>query len=580
MKLFKGVRNRAREFLTTTEKGKPSNSLGGLRKHWKADMKSGFQVCWIAIAFALGISTLSEAPDVAGITTAIVAGLFMVFIGGSNVTITGPAAALAPFIAGAVMVLGAGDKAAGYPIVLVAICLAGAVQIVLALLGTAKLSSIFQMAVVEGMLAGIGLTILGKEMPHVLGKETKEFHAHHFHDYFTKSWECISTGDFDWHTVIIAVTGLIVLWALTSLHKRRQTTLKNNPDAKVRFGWFFALPPIGVVLMVGIAMGYSYGLTPQEMVHIPENLWEGFTFPNFAGAWDQWDKVLKISLTLVMVDGVESLATAEAIDKKDPYHRKSNPHRVLFAMGLFNLIGPLFGALTHIPGGLKSTANIHAGGRTLWANFFTTLFVIILVMGAQDLVNMIPYSTLAAILIFVGFQLFKPAVWVKLWKVGPEQVVCAAITALVTAFVDILWGLAAGFAFEQVLLYVHSFCRNPISRQERDGDVQHIWLNWNAVSINSFFIRDTLDAIPEEVKEVHIYTGPSTLIIDATTNALLVELADEWEASERGHLYIHHDESMVAKSGHPTGFMLRKVDAVGQRPKHTNGNGSNVLSVP
>lgn len=145
-----------------------------------------------------------------------------------------------------------------------------------------------------------------------------------------------------------------------------------------------------------------------------------------------------------MIDGVESLATIAAIDKIDPYKRRSNPNRTLLAMGVSNIASSLAGGLTIIPGGVKSTANIMAGGKTQWANFYNACFLLGMLLFLRDIINLFPYPVLAAVLIFTGYKLCKPSIWIHMYKIGPEQLVVFSVTAVVTIFTDLLVGIFAG----------------------------------------------------------------------------------------------------------------------------------------
>ena len=149
-------------------------------------------------------------------------------------------------------------------------------------------------------------------------------------------------------------------------------------------------------------------------------------------------------VTLTMIDGVESLATAMAIDRIDPYHRKSQPNRLLFAMGVCNIASSLIGGLTIIPGGVKSKANIASGGRTLWANFTNAICLIIYMVFARDLINMIPKGVLASVLIYTGWKMCEPLVWNHIAHIGKEQLGIFTFTIVATLATDLLWGIIAG----------------------------------------------------------------------------------------------------------------------------------------
>src|SRR5438270_746434 len=158
---------------------KPQNGIAGL-KQWRYDMTAGLVVSLISLPFSLGIAVASGAPPICGLISAIIAGLILPFLGGSYVTVSGPAAGLAPVLFASMMLLGRGDREVGYPLLLGAICLTGLVQIILAKLKLARFAAIFPASVVEGMLASIGLLIIAKQLPLIFGSPGNHFEAHEF----------------------------------------------------------------------------------------------------------------------------------------------------------------------------------------------------------------------------------------------------------------------------------------------------------------------------------------------------------------------------------------------------------------
>ena len=152
-----------------------------------------------------------------------------------------------------------------------------------------------------------------------------------------------------------------------------------------------------------------------------------------------------------MIDGVESLATIAAIDKIDPFRRKSDPNRTLIAMGISNMCSSLAGGLTIIPGGVKSTTCIFSGGRTQWANFYNACFLIVYLLLGRNLINLMPLSVLGAIVLYTGYKLCAPKVWKHVAHIGSEQLFVFTTTVLVTVTTDLLWGIAAGIVAKLLL---------------------------------------------------------------------------------------------------------------------------------
>jgi carbonic anhydrase len=342
---------------STPSMEKPENGLMGL-KHWPYDLRSGFMVSMISLPFSMGIAITSGAPPVCGIISAIIAGFVLPFLGGSYVTISGPAAGLAPALLAAMIRFGGGvdtpsARAIGYPLLLVAICFTGIVQVVLAKFKLARFAAIFPAAVVEGMLTAIGLLIIAKQLPLILGTK---FQEHEF-------WGIIreTPAQFmrmDPKVFCLGIFSLALIFALASLKAR----------------WVKVVPPQVIAAAVGLGLGWALSLSGNQLIHIPAHPFShGIVFPNFQGLFSDhtlWFALATAVLTLTLIDGVESLATIAAIDKIDPFKRKSDPNRTLNAMGISNLCSSLVGGLTIIPGGVKSTTAILSGARTQWANFY------------------------------------------------------------------------------------------------------------------------------------------------------------------------------------------------------------------
>jgi MFS superfamily sulfate permease-like transporter len=223
--------------------------------------------------------------------------------------------------------------------------------------------------------------------------------------------------------------------------------------------WATLIPPPLLVVGLGSVAGWLLQLPKEYLVHVPLDIFNhGIHFPHFSEAWhnqDLWMALLVTIVTLTLIDGTESLATIAAVDKIDPFHRKSNPNVTLRAMGISNIISSLAGGLTIIPGGIKSTTNILAGGRTLWANFYYACCLAIFLWFGTGLINRIPLAVLAALLIWIGWQLCAPRVFRKMLAIGKEQLLIAVVTIVVTLYTsDLLEGVALGTLTKIIVLCV------------------------------------------------------------------------------------------------------------------------------
>jgi hypothetical protein len=227
--------------------------------------------------------------------------------------------------------------------------------------------------------------------------------------------------------------------------------------ARVKSGWAKFVPvPLVVIVLAGLT-SWFLGVEEKYLIKVPSDIFEhGIVFPSFAEAFSRSDLYWPLTITiitLVLIDGTESLATIQAIDKIDPFKRKSNPNVTLRAMGVSNTCSSLLGGLTIIPGGMKSTTNMLVGGRTLWANFYYAIFQLLFLLFATALINQIPKAGLAGLLMWVGWKLCSHKVFQRIYSVGKEQIFIALVNVVVTLWTsDLLEGMIVGTATKIVLL--------------------------------------------------------------------------------------------------------------------------------
>jgi MFS superfamily sulfate permease-like transporter len=550
---------------------KPKNGAAGL-VHWKYDLRSGLMVAMISLPFSMGIAITSGAPPVCGIMSAIIAGFLLPFLGGSYVTISGPAAGLAPAIFAGIVMLGSvivGSEAsqdeimrAGYPLVLVAICCAGALQVVFARFKVARLSAIFPAAAIEGMLASIGLMIIVKQFPLLLGET---FEAHEF-------WAIIAEvprhmGTMNWQVFGLGIACTVLLFGLGALPFR---TLKVMP------------PPVWIFLIGTLVSLLFLNLGAENLIAIPESpLKHGIALPHFREALatpNTWLPLTYIIIMLLLIDGTESLATIMAVDKIDPYHRRSDPDRTLQAMGVSNMASSLLGGLTIIPGIVKSTANIMGGGRTQWANFYNAGFLLLLLTFARDWINMVPKVVLASILVYVGFKLCRPRVWKHVAEIGIEQFAIFAVTVLVTVTTDLLIGIVVGVGLKLLLnlWYVGlayrladnhrrlvpgpltrflDLFRNPVGERVTNGTVHELYLVRPLVCFNLFHVIRELQELPAHTETVRLHFTPLVSLVDHTTTETLFHYVHDYDSKDL-KLELVNWERLRPLSDHPSAIQL------------------------
>ena len=509
---------------------KPQNGIAGF-KHIRHDILSGIVVSLVSLPLSSGIAIASGVPPIYGLISAIIAGLIFPLIGGSYMTIAGPAAGLAPALMAVMIAMGgAGDAehlGAGYHHLLVIIFMVGCVQIVMAALKLARFAAMIPISVVEGMLASIGCLIIVKQLPMLFGY-TGKVHAHEFFEYVKESPE------FARHLTAlpfaVAAASLVLLFVLGVFVK------------KVKL--LQIVPPQLFAVVFGIVLGYCLNLggvaDGKFLIKLPETPFHGIHAPDFAGLLvrqDLWYAAILAVVTLTLIDGVESLATAMAIDRIDPFKRKSQPNRLLLAMGVCNIASSLVGGLTIIPGGVKSKVNTASGGRTLWANFTNAICLIVYLMVGQQWINMIPKGVLAAVLIYTGWKMCEPLVWRHMAKIGKEQLALFTFTVLVTLLTDLLIGIIAGVVakyFLNLLLcrqavaaseddsvsmgrFMLDFFRNPVGEKRLENGELHLFVNKPLVCFNAMKLEQELSDLPTEVKSVCVHLDSRVALIDHTS---------------------------------------------------------------
>jgi len=418
---------------------KPPNGVRGL-KYWRHDLLAGLQVSLLALPLSLGIALASGAPPVAAVMSAIIAGFAFPLLGGTYVTIGGPAVGLAPASLAGMFVLGQGNVDTGYPLFLVAVCLSGAIQVLLSRYDIGRLAMYFPSSVLQGMLMAIGVLVIIQQLPAFLG-HSGFYYTRDISEAFRRLPEQILDLNID--VFSIGLIGLIILFIL------------NSPILN-KYPWLRTQSPLLVVIW-GVVAGWVLHIPNENLISVPTDiLTQGVHFPDFTAVLarsELWFGLFTTVTILTLINATESLATIRAIDKIDPFKRRSDPNVTLRTVGVSTMLSGLAGGLMIIPGGIKSTANIVVGGRTLWANAYYAAFMALFLWFGTELINRIPVTVLAALLIFVGWRLCAPVVVIRLWTIGREQILIAGACVIGTiATSNLLLGLLLGVVAKIVLL--------------------------------------------------------------------------------------------------------------------------------
>lgn len=464
----------------------------------RGDLAAGLVVFLVALPLCLGIALASGAPLFSGIVSGVVGGVVVGFLSNSSLSVTGPAAGLTAIVLTAITDLG------GFNIFLLAVILAGLLQIGLGFLRAGSFSNYFPTSVIEGMLAAIGIIIILKQIPHAFGHDVTnegdfffiEKSGNTTFDTLIESVNYIHLG-----SLFIALVSLAILITWEKVPALRN--LKVIPGALVVVVTSILLNEFF------IRSGSSLAISSQNhLVNLPSlsEIKDGFALPNFNELANE--KVWIVAITIAVVASIETLLCIEATDKLDPYKRFTDTNRELKAQGIGNLISGLLGGLPMTSVVVRSSANINSGGRTKLATIFHGVLLFSFALSIPFILNKIPLAALAAVLLMVGYKLAKPSVFVHLWNNGYTQFVPFVITVIAVVRIDLLKGVAIGlmasiiFILYQNLKIAYSFKKESF----KDGDIITIKLAQEVSFLNKAAIKNTLASIPRGSK----------LIIDAS----------------------------------------------------------------
>lgn len=505
----------------------PQVGLAGLRQNWKADLTSGFLVFLIALPLCLGISMASGFPPVAGIFTAILGGLVVTFLGGSHLTIKGPAAGLIIIALGAVNELGQGDPMAGYKLTLAVIVIAGLLQVVFGWVKSGVLADFFPSAAVHGMLAAIGIIIIAKQLFTMIGVKPE---ANETLDLFAELPHAF--GFINPDIAIIGAISLLIMF-LFPLFKNKYLKMLPAPLivilVAIPLGIYFDLEHEHKYLFLN---GQEYTIGPKFLVTLPENLLSAITFPDFSQVFSITS--IKYIIMFALVGSLESLLSTKAIDSLDPYRRKSNMNKDLMGIGIGNTLGGLIGGLPMISEIVRSSANINNGGKTAWSNFFHGVFLLVFVAFFPLLIHQIPLAALAAMLVYTGFRLASPKEFYNTYKIGSEQLLIFLVTIIATLATDLLVGIGLGIV-TKFILHLRSglplkYIFKPLftMRANLEKGEYTVSVFHSAVFSNYIKLKKFLNTLPRQ----------KTIILDFT-NANLIDHTVMENLHQYQHEYTH-----------------------------------------
>lgn len=470
-------------------------------RHLKDDIPAGIVVFLVALPLCLGIALASGAPLFSGLIGGLIGGLVISWLSGSQLAVSGPAAGLT------VIVFNAIDTLGGFQGLLVACVLAGIMQLVLGFLRAGIIGAFFPAAVIEGMLAAIGLILIIKQFPHATG-----YHAHFEGDesYMQETAQSsvlevvdafgvISPG-----SIVISVGALLLLILWGTAWFKKQSFLKLIPGPLVAVLW-------GVVYnLLALEFAPKWAVTGEHLVNLPISEKASDFFNNFILPDPSYlnhlsnPQVYTVAVTIAIIASLETLLSLEATDKLDPLKRLAPTNRELKAQGVGNIISGLIGGLPMTAVIVRSAANINAGGQTRLACFTHGVFLLFSVMFLSHYLNYIPLACLAAILLHTGYKLANPVLFKSFYQKGMSQFLPFAITVIAILVTDLLKGMAIGMIIG--LFFVIRANYHAAITLTQDGTHYLLSLNKDVSFLNKALLRKFILRIPEQ----------STVTIDAS----------------------------------------------------------------
>lgn len=479
-----------------------------LFSHLGSDLPAGLVVFLVALPLCLGIALASGAPLFSGIIAGVIGGIVIGSLSGSHTSVSGPAAGLTVIVLNAISELGS------FEIFLSAVVLAGIIQIVFGILKAGVIGYYFPTSVIKGMLAGIGIILIIKQIPHAFGvNETKDLEKY---IPFVNDWDAVlSLGDlsktFDFGAIIISAVSIsiLILWDQPFIKKLSFTKLIPGPLVIVLLG-------IGLNKYFKFFVPTLY-LSNEDKVVLPvvqsfDGFISLFTFPDFSqlGNSDVW----LAAVTIGIIASLETLLSLEAADKIDSLKRVSPPNKELLAQGIGNMINGFVGGLPVTSVIVRSSANVTAGSRTKISAVFHGMLLFASVIFIPGLLNLIPLACLAAILLMVGYKLTKISLFRNQAKLGWDQFLPFIITILGIVLFDLLIGIGLGMGIAMVFILLRNYQNSYLlddRKEEIDGSIR-IVLSEEVSFLNKGALIKALEEIPDG-KHV-VIDGSKSKVID------------------------------------------------------------------
>lgn len=468
----------------------------------KHDFKASITVFFVALPLCLGVSLASGVPVYAGILAGIIGGIVVSLISKSELSVSGPAAGLTAICAAAITELGAIE------IFFLSVAVAGLLQALIGILRLGGFTHFIPSAVIKGMLTAIGIILISKQVPLLVGYNQPDFWRNELFNILTFKNGFKDIGSLYYHTSTGAVTISIITFLIL-------ITWKRYMSAKIAF-----IPTSFITVFSGImlAIGFNYffpgySIDKSQFVTIPRDVITQIKIADFSQLFSD-AAIWRNALVICFVASLETLLSITAVDKLDPYNRVTPQNRELIAQGTGNFLSGLFGGLPITAVIVRSSANAEAGGRTRLSSFSHGVWLLLAMLFAIPLLNLIPYCVLAVILIRTGYNLAKPKMIFAIYRQGREQFLPFVVTVISILVTDLLIGVVIGVIYAIYFLIKHTLEAGYTLKEKYVGHIKHytIDLAINVSFLNKKRIMEMLDKLPEYC-EVEI-NGADSVYID------------------------------------------------------------------
>ncbi|MBM3176375.1 MAG: SulP family inorganic anion transporter [Bacteroidetes bacterium] len=502
-------------------------------KNLRADLPSSIVVFFVAIPLCLGISLASGAPLISGLLAGILGGVVTGILSGSQLSVSGPAAGLASIVLASIGDLGT------FQALSAAVVLAGIIQIILGFLNAGSIGYFFPSSVIKGMLAGIGLILILKQIPHALGDD-KDYEGDEsfFQPDQQNTFTEIISAVMNLALGAVVISGLcivlLILWNTDFIRKNKWLSLIPGPLLAVVAG----------VLLNNLFAEFSIALSlnDKHLVDLPStsDLGSWITFPDWSALNN--NKVFVIAITLSLVASLESLLSIEAADKMDPYRRMTPLNRELKAQGITNVISGMVGGLPVTSVIVRTSANIASGAQTKLSAILHGALIALALIFVPAWLEQIPLAALAAILLLIGWKLSSPGLWKEQWNRGLDQFIPFAVTIVVILFTNLLLGIFIGMLTALYFVLKTNFHSALI--QVNHGSNYLIKFTKDASFLNKTILVGALEKVPEGA--YLLVEGSSVQYFD---NDILEILNDFVKSSEKKNIRVEVKKTQHAR--HP-----------------------------